>query len=82
MVRAGHISITSPQPSALNPFYRIVIQVSNVFSNLKKKCYYESPISGTVGDWKNWFTVAQNERFNTWLENNLVNTDLNFKYSL
>ncbi|XP_045175564.1 sulfotransferase 1A1-like [Mercenaria mercenaria] len=37
---------------------------------------------GEVGDWKNHFTVAQNERMNEWLEENLIDTDLKFRYTL
>lgn len=37
---------------------------------------------GEVGDWKNWFTVAESEKFDKWLNNNLVNTNLKFTYSL
>lgn len=37
---------------------------------------------GTVGDWKNWFTVAENERMDRWLEKHLTNTDLKFRYDL
>ncbi|XP_045176915.2 sulfotransferase 1B1-like [Mercenaria mercenaria] len=37
---------------------------------------------GQVGDWKNYFTVAQNEKVNTWLEDNFVDTELNFRYTL
>lgn len=37
---------------------------------------------GQVGDWKNHFTVEQNEEMDEWLEENLVDTDLKFRYSL
>lgn len=37
---------------------------------------------GQVGDWKNWFTVAESERFDRWLEENLRDTNLKFKYTL
>ena len=39
-------------------------------------------ISGMVGDWKNHFTVAENERMDKWLAKNLVKTDLKFRYTL
>lgn len=37
---------------------------------------------GEVGDWKNWFTVAQNEMMDAWLDENLVDTELRFRYEL
>ncbi|XP_033751443.1 sulfotransferase family cytosolic 1B member 1-like [Pecten maximus] len=37
---------------------------------------------GTTGDWKNWFTVAQNEMFDLMLEKELKDTDLKFTYEL
>lgn len=37
---------------------------------------------GDVGDWKNQFTVAQNDHMNEWLEENLLDTKLKFRYSL
>ncbi|XP_069131918.1 sulfotransferase 1B1-like isoform X2 [Argopecten irradians] len=37
---------------------------------------------GIVGDWKNWFTVAQNERFNELIEKELKGTTLNYKYEI
>ncbi|XP_033752119.1 sulfotransferase family cytosolic 1B member 1-like [Pecten maximus] len=37
---------------------------------------------GTTGDWKNWFTVAQNEMFDLMLEGELKDTGLKFTYEL
>ncbi|WAR22776.1 ST1A2-like protein [Mya arenaria] len=37
---------------------------------------------GEVGDWKNWFTVAQSERVDQWLEENMLGSQLNFRDAL
>ncbi|KAH3790244.1 sulfotransferase 1A1-like [Dreissena polymorpha] len=37
---------------------------------------------GEVGDWKNWFTVSENEQMDRWLSDNLIDTDLKFRYAL
>ncbi|XP_033753349.1 sulfotransferase 1C2A-like [Pecten maximus] len=37
---------------------------------------------GTVGDWKNWFTVAQNEQFDDYLDRELKGSTLEFKYEI
>ncbi|MEW8544921.1 MAG: sulfotransferase domain-containing protein [Candidatus Thiodiazotropha sp.] len=39
-------------------------------------------ISGTVGDWKNHFTVAENEQFDKLLKGEFCDSDLKFTYSL
>ncbi|ESO96934.1 hypothetical protein LOTGIDRAFT_159689 [Lottia gigantea] len=36
---------------------------------------------GKVGDWKNWFTVAENEQFDLVLSQKMANSDLSFTYS-
>ncbi|XP_060068288.1 sulfotransferase 1B1-like [Ylistrum balloti] len=35
---------------------------------------------GQVGDWKNWFTVAQNEAFDRLIETNMKDSKLKFRY--
>ncbi|XP_046584474.1 sulfotransferase 1C2-like [Haliotis rubra] len=37
---------------------------------------------GEVGDWKNYFTVAQNEAFDRLYMENMAGCDINFRYSL
>lgn len=37
-------------------------------------------ISGVIGDWKNHFTVAQNERFDAMLEEEMRDSDLEFVF--
>ncbi|XP_033751892.1 sulfotransferase family cytosolic 1B member 1-like isoform X2 [Pecten maximus] len=37
---------------------------------------------GIVGDWKNWFTVAQNEKFNELLDKELKGTSLKYTYEI
>ena len=39
-------------------------------------------ISGEVGDWKNHFTVAENEQFEKLLEENFKGTNIEFVYSI
>ncbi|XP_076115307.1 sulfotransferase 1B1-like isoform X3 [Mytilus galloprovincialis] len=36
---------------------------------------------GQVGDWKNWFTDAQNEIFDKQFENEMNDSNLEFKFS-
>ncbi|XP_069131648.1 sulfotransferase 1B1-like [Argopecten irradians] len=50
-----------------------------LFSKNKKNFIYRK---GTTGDWKNWFTVAQNEMFDQMLERGFKGSDLKFKYKL
>ncbi|XP_046584475.1 sulfotransferase 1B1-like [Haliotis rubra] len=37
---------------------------------------------GEVGDWKNYFTVAQNEAFDRLYKENMGDCDINFRYTL
>ena len=36
--------------------------------------------SGMIGDWKNWFTVAQNEIFDEIWDKNMCNSMFKFRY--
>ncbi|KAK6192243.1 hypothetical protein SNE40_003746 [Patella caerulea] len=37
---------------------------------------------GQVGDWKNWITVAENERFDEFIETKMKESDMKFIYTL
>ena len=39
-------------------------------------------LSGEVGDWKNHFTVAENEQFDKLLEEQFKDSAIKFKYSV
>ncbi|XP_052066362.1 sulfotransferase 1C2-like isoform X1 [Mytilus californianus] len=63
------------------------------FDNIKKHKYdstriidpkHESTLfrKGLIGDWKNWFTVAQNEKFDEMYREEMKNCDVNFIYDL
>ncbi|KAJ8314111.1 hypothetical protein KUTeg_008672 [Tegillarca granosa] len=41
-----------------------------------------STISGEVGGWKNWFTVAQNEEFNSIYQSEMKDSKLKLKFML
>ncbi|XP_052066360.1 sulfotransferase 1C2-like isoform X1 [Mytilus californianus] len=61
------------------------------FDNIKKHKFDSSRIidpkhestlfrKGLIGDWKNWFTVAQNEKFDEMYREEMKNCDVNFIY--
>ncbi|XP_045175567.1 sulfotransferase 1A1-like [Mercenaria mercenaria] len=56
------------------------IKLAEFFMDKKKRSNLYR--KGEVGDWKNHYTVAQNERMNEWLEENFTDTDLKFRYKL
>ncbi|XP_071092796.1 sulfotransferase 1A1-like [Haliotis cracherodii] len=51
---------------------------------LKINAFYDGAVfrKGGVGDWKNWFTVAQNEWFDQLYQENMADCHLQFKYTL
>ncbi|KAH3848350.1 sulfotransferase 1C4-like isoform X2 [Dreissena polymorpha] len=51
----------------------------NPFAKLERFDMYRK---GDVGDWKNYFTVAQSEEVDRWISENLPDTQLAFRYSL
>ncbi|XP_033751449.1 sulfotransferase family cytosolic 1B member 1-like [Pecten maximus] len=53
--------------------------ITPIFSTNKTNFLFRK---GTTGDWKNWFTVAQNEMFELMLESQLKDTGLKFTYEL
>ena len=57
----------------------------NPMTQLSSKQGYNSNISeyirkGCVGDWKNYFTVAQSEKFDAIIEEGLKGTGIKFRY--
>ena len=37
-------------------------------------------VTGVIGDWKNWFTVAQNDQFNDMYQKEMATVDGNFTF--
>ncbi|XP_076115982.1 sulfotransferase 1B1-like [Mytilus galloprovincialis] len=76
--------------SHTDDFIREVIEKCS-FDNIKKHKYdstrmidpkHESTLfrKGVIGDWKNWFTVAQNEKFDEIYREEMKNCDVDFIY--
>lgn len=57
----------------------VKIKEDEMVRNRKPSIAYRK---GVVGDWKNYLTVEQNEEMDEWLRENLVDTELKFRYSL
>ncbi|XP_046584489.1 sulfotransferase 1B1-like [Haliotis rubra] len=71
-------------------FYLKVKELTS-FNTMKEKkgSFFQaddgSPVmyrKGEVGDWKNYFTVAQNEAFDKLYKENMGDCDINFRYTL
>ena len=57
--------------------FRVLLYFS-VIHVISFPCY----VLGTVGDWQNWFTVAQNEKFDSFMQPRLKTLDLEIKYTI
>ncbi len=51
-----------------------------IWRHLYMSAQGEDFVSGEVGDWKNWITVAQNERFDDVIERRFEGTGIVFTY--
>lgn len=57
----------------------VKVQVQSMKNDKRPSIMYRK---GQVGDWKNYFTVEQNEKVDEWLAENLIDTELKFRYTL
>ncbi|KAJ8317791.1 hypothetical protein KUTeg_004657 [Tegillarca granosa] len=48
----------------------IVVSLHNVFKNISE-----------IGDWKNWYTVSQNEKFDILYEERMKNSSLKYRFT-